>query len=105
MCDLKPFEIVECVDDTPVLKQSKTMPGAGRLYHVASVKRVGDGYSVRLLELAPDCYMGGSCICGNCGWDSGRFRRHHRPDDQLAIFQAMLENSGRTLSPASEPVA
>lgn len=104
MCELKAFDLVECVDDTPVLKQSRTMPAAGQLYHVASVKRVGDGYSVRLLELTPDCYIGGPCACGNCGWDSSRFRLAHRPDDELAVFHDMLDTIERTEAPISEPV-
>ena len=104
MCDLKAFELVECVDDIPVLKQSKTMPEAGRQYHVASVKRIGDGYSVRLLELTPDCHVGGPCACGDCGWDSGRFRRILRQNDRLAKLRAMLKTSKRKQSPASEPV-
>lgn len=103
MCHLQAFDIVECIDDSPVLKQSRTMPDMGRLYRVESVRPVGDGYSVRLLELTPDCYAGGSCACGSCGWDSGRFRLIHRPD-RLALFHAMLENREQHLAPIPESV-
>ena len=89
MCDLRAFDIVECVDDTPVLKESQTMPEAGHLYRIRSVRKIGNGYSVRLLELTPDCHLGGPCSCGHCGWDSGRFRLTHRPD-KLAKFREML---------------
>ena len=99
MCELKAFDIVECVDDTPVQTQSRTMPVAGLLYRVQSVRRVGDGYSIRLSELTPDCYRGGPCSCGSCGWDSGRFRLAHRPGDKLALFHEMLHTNERHRAP------
>jgi hypothetical protein len=96
MCDLKPLDIVECIDDSPILKQSTTMPQAGRLYRVQSVRRVGDGFSVRLLELTSECHLGGPCHCGSCGWDSGRFRRvAHQSEDRLAVFRELLEQPGK----------
>lgn len=103
MCNLRAFDIVECIDDTPVLKQSRTMPELRRLYRVASIRRAGDGYSIRLLELTPDCYAGGTCGCGNCGWDSSRFRLVHRID-KLAAFRAMLDMSNAEGKPVSEPI-
>jgi hypothetical protein len=91
MCDLRALDVVECIDDTPVLKQSAVMPKAGHLYRVQSVRRVGDGFSVRLFELSPKCHLGGPCNCGNCGWDSGRFRlAHRREEDKLSILRAFL---------------
>jgi len=91
MCDLRALDVVECIDDTPVLKQSAVMPKAGHLYRVQSVRRVGDGFSVRLFELSPKCHLGGPCNCGNCGWDSGRFRlAHRREEDKLSILCAFL---------------
>ncbi len=68
------------------------MPELGQLYTVESIRNVAGGYSVRLNELTPDCYQGGSCTCGNCGWDSGRFRRVYRPDDEkLASLRELLD--------------
>ena len=91
MCDLQALDVVECVDDTPVLKQSNTMPQIGCFYRVQSVRRVGDGFSVRLFELTPDCHLGGPCDCGNCGWDSGRFRLVQRQyEDRLTVLRALL---------------
>lgn len=104
MCEFKAFDIVECIDDRPVHRQSRTMPAAGHLYRIQAVRRVGDGYSVRLLELTPDCYRGGPCSCGSCGWDSGRFRLAYRPGDKLALFHEMLRGSELHKAPVSEPV-
>ncbi len=104
MFDLRAFDLVECIDDTPVLTISRTMPGLGQHYRVESIRRVGDGHSVRLIELTPDCYMGGTCLCGHCGWDSSRFRLVRKlGDDRLATFHEML---GQTDHPAwpKEPV-
>ena len=76
------------------------MPKLNQVYTVESVRRVGDGYSVRLVELTPECYLGGPCRCGSCGWDAERFRRVYRPDDEkLDVFRAMLK-----VRPDLEPV-
>ena len=92
MCEFKPNDFVECIDDRPLHKQSTTMPVLGRLYTVESVREVSGGWSVRLNELLPDCYLGGRCECGRCGWDSHRFRRVYRPsDDKLADLRALLD--------------
>jgi hypothetical protein len=94
MSHLRPSDVVKCIDNTPIHKQSKTMPSLGRTYTVESVRAVGDGFSVRLVELTPDCYKGGPCECGCCGWDAGRFRRVPTVDrDRLAVFHAMLEGT------------
>jgi hypothetical protein len=103
MCEFQATDIVECIDDTPVHKQSRTMPQCGRLYRVHSVRHSGDGYSIRLRELTPECYRGGPCCCGNCGWDSGRFRLVDRPTGgRLALFHSMLRQS--VSGPAPEKV-
>jgi hypothetical protein len=92
MCHVQVSDLVECIDNTPIHKQSKTMPELGQVYRVDSVRLAGDGYSVRLVELTPDCYKGGGCTCGHCGWDAARFRKIYRPDDnKLAVFRAMLD--------------
>lgn len=92
MWEFQAFDIVECIDEKPVHSRSKAMPQIGHLYRVQSVRKVGDGHSIRLLELTPECHAGGPCNCGNCGWDSGRFRLVHRPaDDKLRAFREMLE--------------
>src|SRR5436309_4993728 len=92
MCDLQALDVVECIDDSPVLKQSTVMPEAGRFYRVQSVRRVGDGFSIRLFELTPGCHRGGPCNCGNCGWDSRRFRRVARQhQDRLAVFRSIVK--------------
>ena len=92
MCDLRALDVVECIDDTPVLKQSAIMPKAGHLYRIQSVRRVGYGFSVRLFELTPECHLGGPCNCGNCGWDSGRFRlAQRREEDKLSVLRALLK--------------
>jgi len=83
MCELKSSDIVECVDDKPARVESKVMPVRGQLYTIASLKPVGDGYSVRLKELVPTCHLGGPCACGGCGWDANRFRKVYRPKDEL----------------------
>jgi hypothetical protein len=91
MCELRALDVVECVDDIPVQKESTIMPRRGTHYRVQSVRGVGDGYSVRLMELTPECHSGGPCNRGNCGWDSSRFRRVSRSDQQaLALLRAML---------------
>jgi hypothetical protein len=46
---------------------------------------VAGGRSVRLKELIPTCHLGGSCACGDCGWDSSRFRKVYRPSVDLII--------------------
>jgi hypothetical protein len=76
-------DIVECVDDTPNRPESQVMPIAGGLYTVARLRRVGDGWSARLKELTPTCFIGGPCACGDCGWDATRFRKVYRPDGRL----------------------
>jgi hypothetical protein len=88
MLHFRPNDIVECIDETPVRAESRVMPSVGRLYTVAGMNRVGDGYSVRLKELAPTCYLGGPCGCGECGWDAGRFRKVYRPKN--ATLRAMV---------------
>jgi hypothetical protein len=92
MCRFKSNDFVECIDDRPLNKQITTMPQLGRLYTVASIRAVTGGWSVRLNELTPDCYRGGPCRCGHCGWDSTRFRKVYRPRDaNLADLRALLE--------------
>jgi hypothetical protein len=91
MCSFKPHDFVECIDDRPLYKQITTMPELGRLYTVESIRPVSGGWSVRLNELTPDCYRGGPCSCGHCGWDSTRFRKVYRPTkDKLAELRALL---------------
>lgn len=91
MCDFKSNDFVECIDDRPLHNQRTTMPELGRLYTVESARAVAGGWSVRLAELTPDCFKGGSCGCGNCGWDSARFRKVYRPaDEKLADLRALL---------------
>lgn len=91
MSHLRASDVVKCIDDTPLHQQSTTMPSLDRTYTVESVRPVGDGFSVRLVELTPDCWQGGPCACGACGWDASRFRRV-RPirTEQLDVFRAML---------------
>ena len=92
MCDLRKDDFVECIDNKPAHKRSRTMPELGRFYTVESVRPVGGGHSVRLNELAPDCHKGGACSCGNCGWDSGRFRKIYRPTpEKIAALTALLD--------------
>ena len=92
MCDLKSCDFVECIDNKPARKWSRTMPELGRYYTIESVRPVADGYSVRLNELAPDCHRGGACTCGECGWDSSRFRRIYRPSpEKIATLTALLD--------------
>ena len=92
MCDLRASDYVECIDNIPVQANSRTMPELRRLYTVESVRPVGDGYSIRLNELEPDCHSGGACGCGECGWDSTRFRRVYRPTpDKIAALTALLD--------------
>jgi hypothetical protein len=83
MSELRGGDLVECVDDVPRRVESQAMPVLGQLYTVASIRTVEDGQSVRLKELAPSCYSGGRCGCGDCGWDARRFRRILRPDGRL----------------------
>lgn len=93
MCDLRAGDLVECVDADPVHVRSKRMPELGQVYRIETARRVGDGYSVRLVEIAPECHRGGPCSCNNCGWDSGRFRRWGRlKSDRLGLFRAMLKS-------------
>lgn len=68
-------DVVECIDDTPVHLETRVMPRLGERYTVTRTRAVGDGWSVRLLELHPTCHLGGPCRCGDCGWDSSRFRK------------------------------
>ena len=92
MCHLQASDFVECIDNKPLYKASVTMPELGRMYRVESVRCAGDGFSVRLIELTPECYKGGTCDCGDCGWDAGRFRRVYRPDDEkLEQFRELLD--------------
>ena len=79
MCDFRCSDILECIDDAPLRAESRVMPRCGQLYTVAALRRVGDGYSVRLKEITPTCHLGGPCGCGECGWDAARFRKVYRP--------------------------
>src|SRR5687768_15335336 len=91
MLELQAGDYVECIDNQPDLPNSVVMPDADRLYTVEEIRAVARGYSVRLNELAPSCYQGGTCACGNCGWDARRFRRVYRPHPRnLEPFQDML---------------
>jgi hypothetical protein len=81
--DLAAGDIVECIDDASSRPESQIMPDLGALYTITSIRPVGDGRSVRLKELAPSCYLGGVCACGDCGWDAGRFRKVYRPSGEL----------------------
>jgi hypothetical protein len=91
MLDLRPGDYVECVDNQPDIPISMIMPNIDRLYTVEDVRFVAGGYSVRLNELAPSCYLGGSCTCGDCGWDARRFRRVYRPHARnLEPFRKLL---------------
>jgi hypothetical protein len=103
MFDLKPGDYVECIDNRPLSPISTFMPDTDRLYTVEEVRFIAGGYSIRLNELAPGCYLGGSCKCGECGWDARRFRRVYRPEPRnLKLFMAML----RSPKPAiADPVA
>lgn len=51
----------------------------------------GRSFMSHLRALTPDCWEGGPCACGACGWDASRFRRV-RPirTEQLDVFRAML---------------
>ena len=94
MSDFATGDIVECVDDTPSRPQSQIMPVLDRLYTVTSLRPVGDGGSVRLKELTPNCHLGGLCACGGCGWDAGRFRKVYRPNpDLFARFVCVPETA------------
>ncbi|MXO60687.1 hypothetical protein GRI89_14175 [Altererythrobacter salegens] len=88
MMDLKPLDLVECIDDTPDLATSKTMPQLGQVYRVASVRAVENGASVRLFEIQPECYLTGPCQCGDCGWDARRFRKLDRSGEEQASRSA-----------------
>lgn len=91
MLDLKPGDYVECIDNCPQFSISIIMPETDRLYTVESIMFIAGGYSIRLNELTPSCFRGGTCTCGKCGWDARRFRRVYRPDPRnLKPFQAML---------------
>jgi hypothetical protein len=91
MLDLMPGDYVECIDNRPIFSISEIMPDTDRLYTVEDVRLIAGGYSLRLNELAPSCHMGGTCTCGDCGWDARRFRRVYRPDSRhLEPFRAML---------------
>jgi hypothetical protein len=92
MCDFRAGDRVECIDDRPLRPESRSMPALGMIYTVASVRAVGDGFSVRLREIIPTCHRGGDCGCGRCGWDSQRFRLVYRPDDsRLEVFRQLLK--------------
>jgi hypothetical protein len=72
MLDLQPGDYVECIDNCPRFSISTIMPEGDR-------------------ELAPSCCLGGTCTCGDCGWDARRFRRVYRPEARkLELFKAML---------------
>ena len=79
MFDFEALDIVECIDDEPLRPDSRIMPRKGKLYTVDAVRPVAGRHSVRLIELAPECSLGGPCECGDCGWDARRFRRVFRP--------------------------
>lgn len=83
MSDITRGDIVECIDDRPNWSETRVMPDLGGLYTVASIRPVAGGRSVRLTELTPTCHLGGPCACGDCGWDSGRFRKIYRPKADL----------------------
>lgn len=92
MIDYKPGDLVECIDDRPTLRTSQIMPELGRVYTVEQIRAVGDGYSVRLVELTPTCHEGDICGCGHCGWDARRFRKVlRRHDDAMAVLRALLD--------------
>jgi hypothetical protein len=91
MLDLRPGDYVECIDNCPHFPISTIMPDTDRIYTIEEVRFIAGGCSIRLNELAPTCNKGGSCACGDCGWDARRFRRVYRPDPRnLELFQAML---------------
>lgn len=90
LTDIAAGDIVECVDDTPSRPETRIMPDLGALYTVTSVRAVQDGKSVRLKELTPNCWRGGVCACGDCGWDAGRFRKVYRPDG--AFIASLLQD-------------
>jgi hypothetical protein len=83
LCDFTTGDIVECIDDRPSRPETQVLPILGALYTIAGLRPVDDGYSVRLKELRPSCYLGGVCACGECGWDAGRFRKVYRPSADL----------------------
>lgn len=84
MCDFQALDIVECIDDRPNRPESVTMPQLGQLYTVDTVRRLADGHSVRLIEIDPECHLGGPCACGDCGWDARRFRKVRRSGAEQA---------------------
>jgi len=90
MCDFTALDLVECIDDRADRPESAIMPQMGRLYTVDSVRAVGDGHSVRLIELDPACHLGGSCDCGDCGWDARRFRKVYRPRRSMDALLASI---------------
>lgn len=91
MSHLRAGDVVKCINNTPLLRRSTTMPALDRTYTIESIRAVDGGFSVRLVELAPDCWQGGPCRCGACGWDAMRFRRVPRVDQgRLDVFRAML---------------
>lgn len=91
MCHILQFDRVLCIDNRQIFSESNAMPNLKQVYTVDMVRSVGDGYSVRLVEITPECYKGGPCSCGECGWDAGRFRTIYRLDDSaLDVFRAML---------------
>jgi hypothetical protein len=75
-------DVVECIDDIPVRPETRVMPRLGQRYTVTRTRQVGDGHSVRLLELHPTCHLGGPCRCGECGWDASRFRKCEPLEEQ-----------------------
>jgi len=97
MLDLRSGDYVECIDNRPLFPISTIMPDIDRLYTVEDIRFIAGGYSLRLNELDPSCQLGGTCTCGNCGWDARRFRRVYRPDPRnLEPFRELL----RTPKPA-----
>ena len=91
MCDFTALDLVECIDDQPARPETTVMPQMGRLYTVDCVRPVGDGHSVRLIELDPTCHLGGTCACGDCGWDARRFRKVYRPRSTVESLSAVLK--------------
>ena len=92
MIDYKAGDLVECIDDRPIRENSTIMPVLGHAYTVEKIRAVGDGYSVRLVELIPACHEGDLCGCGQCGWDARRFRKiPRRHEDSMAILRALLD--------------
>lgn len=102
MCNLKAGDMVECIFAGKIHQWSKkVMPVEGQRYTVESVRPLGDGYSVRLHELIPHCNDDKPCKCGNCGWDSTRFRKINPPKKELpsVLTDLLLVPDRKVLEP------